>query len=346
MKCIKSIDLKQLIRIIKEKKVACFGTGIQGKRVADFFLNWGVADQLIAYIDNNENRVGKVMQCGGHSYPIYSLGDAIQKLPSNLLILITCLDFKSIYKQLERVSENNWMCIAIDEVAEVELEKSDYPEVVRETETPIIPKLIHYVWLGENMPNTIKQNVAHWKELCPDYEFCEWNDKNYDISSNQYMRQAYYLKKWGFVSDYMRLDLVYRYGGIYLDTDIEMIKKPDELLYQRCFGCVDSSLTMNTGSGFGAAPKTEIIRELRDYYDTIFLVDDGKFDNVSCNSHSYHVLNRYGVKINNQLQNVHGMNIYPMIFQGACQYTKKRKITDKTFWIHYGNMSWFKNTYI
>lgn len=71
------------------------------------------------------------------------------------------------------------------------------------------------------------------------------------------MKQAYERKKWGFVSDYMRLDIIYKYGGIYLDTDIEMIKKPDQLLYQECFGCVDSSMTMNLGSGFGAIPKTK-----------------------------------------------------------------------------------------
>lgn len=89
----------------------------------------------------------------------------------------------------------------------------------------------------------------------------------------------------------MRLDIIYKYGGIYLDTDIEMIKKPDQLLYQECFGCVDSSMTMNLGSGFGAIPKTKIIRELRDYYDGItFIKEDGSEDNTSCNSHSYHVL--------------------------------------------------------
>lgn len=83
-------------------------------------------------------------------------------------------------------------------------------------------------------------------------------------------------------------------------------------------------MTMNLGSGFGAIPKTKIIRELRDYYDGItFIKEDGSEDNTSCNSHSYHVLKKWGVMINDQLQNVGGMNIYPMIFQGANQHTKR-----------------------
>lgn len=122
-----------------------------------------------------------------------------------------------------------------------------------------------------------------------------------------------------------------------------MVKKPDDLLYQKCFGCVDASLVMNLGSGFGAIANMDIIKELRDYYDSVkFIKKDGTIDNSSCNTHSYLVLKSYGVKINDELQNVHGMNIYPMIFQGACQYTRRKKITDKTYWIHYGNMSWFK----
>lgn len=232
--------------------------------------------------------------------------------------------------------------IATDEVSESQLMVSDYKQIVKESDTPLIPKKIHYAWLGNNMPSKIQKNIEHWKELCPDYEFYEWNEKNYDISTNLYMKQAYENKMWGFVPDYMRLDIIYNYGGIYLDTDIKMVKKPDDLLYQKCFGCVDASLVMNLGSGFGAIPNMNVIKELRDYYDGVtFMNEDGSIDNTSCNTHSYLVLRNYGIKINDELQNVYGMNIYPMIFQGACQYTRRKKITDKTYWIHYGNMSWF-----
>lgn len=344
MRQLENINLDTLISIIKGKKVACFGAGLQGKRVAEFFSNWEVANHLIAYIDNSDSKIGKKLNSGEGTYPIYSLKQAVEVLPSDLLILISCMDYKTIYEQLEKEVKKDWICIAINEVAEVEFFQTKEMQVIKETENPVIPKKIHYVWIGGEMPLILKKNVEMWKQLCPDYEFYEWNDNNYNIKSVPYMKQAYELKKWAFVSDYIRLDVVYKYGGIYLDTDIEMVKKPDTLLYQHCFGCVDSSLTMNLGSGFGAVPGMEIIRELRDYYNGIsFLKEDGSMDFTSCNTYSYQVLKKYGYKINNKLQTVKGMNIYPMIFQGACQFANKKLINDKTFFIHYGNLSWFKN---
>ena len=79
----------------------------------------------------------------------------------------------------------------------------------------MIPKVIHYCWFGGNpIPEKDRRYIEGWKEKCPDYEIIEWNERNYDVSKNKYMAQAYEEKKWGFVSDYARLDLVYQYGGI------------------------------------------------------------------------------------------------------------------------------------
>lgn len=337
-----NLNIAQLKEYIKNRNIYCFGCGIQGKRAAMFLENWGILEQLKGYIDNNKEKVGTKVCIENRTYPVYSLDKLEESLTSDDLILVTCLNYKSVYEQLEMVQEIESKYIALDEVAEEQLMVSDYNHVVHESKKPLIPKKIHYTWLGADMPPNLRKNIEHWKQLCPDYEFYEWNDRNYDVSVNQYMNQAYERKMWGFVSDYMRLDIIYKYGGIYLDTDIEMIRKPDDLLYQQCFGCVDASLVMNLGSGFGAAPQADIIRELRDYYNDIpFVKENGSIDNTSCNSHSHNVLKKHGVRINDELQNVHGMNIYPMIFQGACQYTRKRKVTDKTYWIHYGNMSWF-----
>lgn len=343
MKKIHNKNIQQLIQLIKQHKTMCFGAGLQGRRVADFFENWKVSEQLQGFIDNSPSKAGQIVKCDNAKYRIYSL-EEVEKTWRNeqILILVTCLNYKEIYEQLDKI-KNNWIYISIDEVAEEQFMLSDYQEVIKESDKILIPKKIHYAWLGKEMPYNLRKNIEYWKQLCPEYEFYEWNEKNYDVSQNQYMKQAYEKKMWGFVTDYMRLDVIYKYGGIYLDTDIEMIRKPDELLYQSCFGCIDASLVMNLGSGFGAAPHAEIIRELRDYYDDVmFIRDDGSIDNTSCNTHSYNVLKKYGVQVNDMLQNVKGMNIYPMIFQGACHYTRKQRVTEKTYWVHYGNMSWFK----
>lgn len=349
MEYIQNKNLQQLIELLKSREVLCFGTGNQGKRAALLFENWNVRNHLLGYIDNDPQKQGSDINIDGNSYHVYSLSDAMKKFDGKpILVLVTCLAYKSIFQQLqETCADCAWEYMAIDEVADSELQISHYDAIIRESEKPLIPKKIHYAWLGGEMPGNLKENIAHWKTLCPDYEFYEWNENNYDVTKNPYMKQTFKKKMWGFVPDYMRLDVIYEHGGIYLDTDIEMIKKPDALLYQNCFGCVDASLVMNLGSGFGAVPHHPMIRKLRDYYDDVsFVRNDGSIDDTSCNTHSHRVLKKYGVRIDDTLQNVGGMNIYPMIIQGASQYTRTHRVTEQTFWVHYGNMSWFQKAYL
>lgn len=336
---LKKYNLDEFKKIVLNKKVICFGAGIQGQRFPLFLKNWDYEGTFLGFIDNNQKESIEVNE---QKYPTYSFNQALNVVDEETLVVITSLHFKEMIKQIkENERSKNWFYIAIDEVAENQLMISDYPEVQNENKGQLIPKTIHYAWFGGKKPSQIEKNIEQWKEICIDYEFIEWNENTYDITKNTYMKQAYETESWGFVPDYLRLDVIYKYGGIYLDTDIELVKKPDELLFQKCFASIDASLVMNLGCGFGASPGCEIIKELRDYYDDVcFLKKDGKVDKTSCNTHSLSVMQNNGFIINDTMQNVNGMNIYPMIFQGACQYTRKKRITEKTFWVHHGNMSW------
>lgn len=340
----KKVSIAQLKEVISGKKCIIFGTGIQGQRALLFMDNWGLKKGVYAFADNAVDKQQAGVEIDGEHYEVFSVEQLCQAVDRNTVILIASIHHRAIYEQLRcLLSEQECVCVSLDEVASVELEQSEYLAVIREYENPVIPKIIHYAWFGGDEPEFVQKNVAHWKELCPEYEIIKWNEKNYDIKKNRYMFQAYERKQWGFVSDYLRLDVVNQYGGIYLDTDIEMIKKPDELLYQDCFGCVDASLTMNSGSGFGARPHSTMITKHLEYYEKLaFVKTNGALDKTSCNTHSFRLLSKYGVRIDNKLQKVLDMWIYPMIFQGADQHNKIRRITDQTFWIHYGNMSWFK----
>ena len=94
----------------------------------------------------------------------------------------------------------------------------------------MIPKKIHYCWFGENpMPDKDLENIESWKKFCPDYEIIRWDESNYDVNKIPYIKEAYECKKYAFVSDYARLDIIYHEGGIYLDTDVEIIKNIDFL---------------------------------------------------------------------------------------------------------------------
>lgn len=336
------LDLNQFHEFIRDRKCLCFGSGIQGFRFIGILENWNKSADIIAFVDNAIDKCGQRIHYENYSYPIISMADAQKLINDDIVIIITCADIITIKNQLDQYEElNDIYCFSLVEIGQQQLRVSNYDKVIIETDNAIIPKTIHYCWLGGTMPDMIKRNIENWHLKCPDYQIIKWDESNYDVSKNQYMLEAYEMKKWGFVPDYMRLDIVYQHGGIYLDTDVEIVKRPDDLLYQDGFINFDSSLMMNLGSGFGARPGLEIIKELRDYYDNVpFRLKDGKFDNNSCMIHSYNVLKKYNFDINDSLQRVGGMNLYPMIIQGTCAYTKQMRITDKTYFLHYGTTTW------
>lgn len=94
-----------------------------------------------------------------------------------------------------------------------------------------VPKVIHYCWFGgKELPEEVRKNISSWKKFCPNFEIKEWNEKNFDLDCNNYVKEAYQAGKWAFVSDYVRFWVLYYYGGIYFDTDVELIKPMDKLI--------------------------------------------------------------------------------------------------------------------
>ena len=144
----------------------------------------------------------------------------------------------------------------------------------------MIPKKIHYCWFGRNpKPKLAEKCIKSWKKYCPDYEIIEWNEDNYDYNKRAFMREAYEAKKWGFVPDYARLDIIYEHGGIYLDTDVEIIKPLDTLLEYKGFIGFETPHYLALGLGFGAEAGNDIIGSLRESYEKRhFLLPDGSFD--------------------------------------------------------------------
>lgn len=210
-----------------------------------------------------------------------------------------------------------------------------------------IPKIIHYCWVGGNpKPQSVLYCIESWKRCCPDYEIIEWNETNYDFSKNKYMKDAYDAKKWGFVPDYARLDIVYEHGGIYLDTDVEMIKSFDELLCNDCFfgfeNTGDGEFFVNCGHGFGAVPHHEAIRVARDLYDELsFLNSDGTPNLLASPHFTTQSLCEFGLVRENREQCLPGLTVYasdvlcPKNFR-----TGKIKKTARTVSVHHFTASW------
>ncbi len=208
----------------------------------------------------------------------------------------------------------------------------------------MIPKKIHYCWFGGGpLPELAKKCIESWKTFCPDYEIIEWNEGNYDIHKNAYMEQAYVHKKWSFVSDYARLDIVYEHGGIYLDTDVEIIKSLDDLLVLDAFAGVEQdSEYVNSGLGFGACPKDSTIKAIRDYYDTISFVRNGQLDMTPAPRVNNVVLKQLGYHYSKEINQCCSLTIFPSDYFCPLNFgTNELTITDNTYSIHHYSASWY-----
>lgn len=185
--------------------------------------------------------------------------------------------------------------------------------ILRETAEPRIPKIIHYFWIGDaKMPEGDKRNIESWRRLCPDYEIIEWNESNYDFSKCRYVREALQHKQYMYATDAPRKDILYQYGGIYLDTDVELLKPLDDLLYHEAFIGIDDGGQVNSGSGLGAAKHNEMIKDMLELYNDIsFVREDGSFNSYYNTFYETKYLIENGFKIQNQYQKVGTLDCLP-----------------------------------
>ena len=215
----------------------------------------------------------------------------------------------------------------------------------------MIPKKIHYCWFGGSpLPDSAKKYIETWKKYCPDYEIIEWNEKNFDIAQNQYCKEAYEAKKWAFVSDYARFWILYKYGGIYFDTDVEVIKPLDDIVAKGPFmGCErdgdknkSAAIAAAPGLGLGVNPGLALYKEILDLYDTLhFKNSDGSLNLKTVVQYTTETLVKHGLKNTNQIQKCAGIYIYPQeYFCPKNIVTGKLEITKNTYTIHHFDGSW------
>ena len=210
----------------------------------------------------------------------------------------------------------------------------------------MIPKVIHYCWFGKKPLPTLAVNcIDSWKKFCPDYEIIEWNEKNFDINSNTYVREAYENKKWAFVSDYVRLYALYNHGGIYMDTDVQVLKPLDAFLNDQAFSGFEAYDRVPTGI-MGAEKEHHFFKKLLDYYtDRKFVLNDGKFDYTT----NVEIITKYcydrGLNLNNTKQTIENFTLYPSDYFCPKDYiTKKVNITVNSYAIHHFDGSWVPKT--
>lgn len=208
----------------------------------------------------------------------------------------------------------------------------------------MIPKIIHYCWFGgKPLPEDVKRYIRTWKTYCPDYEIKQWNEQNFDVYENSYCREAYEAKKWAFISDYARLKILYEYGGIYMDTDVEVCKNLDDLLKYNAFSGFESGNRIPTGT-FGSVKGSSWIGYLLSYYKKRhFLKANGTMDQTTnVVTITRMTKERYAIKLDNSRQ-IFGDNNLLLPFDYLCAKDSmdgKIKKTKNTYTIHHFAGSW------
>lgn len=207
-----------------------------------------------------------------------------------------------------------------------------------------IPKLIHYCWFGNNeKTDEVKKMISTWKKFCPEYKIIEWNESNFNLNECIYVKQAYECKKYAFVSDYVRVKVLYQYGGIYLDTDVELLDSLDKFLDNRFVMCFQDSKYLNTGLIL-AESNSEILKEILNYYKSKSFLADGKQDLTSNPVIFTHILKENGMKIKNEIQKNDKFLILSNDFFCPLNYETRKLIkTNNTVSIHWFSGTWLSN---
>ncbi|MBQ2274764.1 MAG: glycosyl transferase [Clostridia bacterium] len=210
-----------------------------------------------------------------------------------------------------------------------------------------IPKVIYYCWFGKGkMPPLAEKCIESWKKYCKGYKIVCINEENFDITQNRYAKEAYDAGKWAFVSDFARLKVLYDQGGIYFDTDVELIKPIDELI--KCGGYMgfDDNGVVSTGLGFACEKGNELVGALlSDYKDIPFVLADGSYDLTPCPERNTKTLIKLGMDIGKQNQTFMGIKMLPEDYLCPIKYyTGKKKVTKNTYSIHHFCASWISPT--
>lgn len=212
----------------------------------------------------------------------------------------------------------------------------------------MIPKVIHYCWFGRNpLPDSAQRCIASWKSFFPDYEVRRWDETNFEINSIPYISEAYNASKYAFVSDYARFVILYHYGGLYFDTDVEIIRPFRSILERGSFMGREAGTNgkVAPGLGLGFEPGNSLLYEIIQKYKTLhFLNNDGSLNQKTVVDYTTELLIDRGLIMDDTIQEIDSVTFYPTeYFCPMDSTTGIIRVTPNTVSIHHYDCSWLNH---
>jgi len=337
---LKKTDMKSLLNL--DKKIVCFGAGKILNMCCELIEAFGFTKRIYRILDNNKSH----FEYRNINFSVCTLENFLKEETdlNDFVFLITCMAYPEVFEQLQSVHQlQNIDCYIYPFVRHIpppyEFPKHEFGSVQK------IPKKIHYIWFGgSEIPEKNREWMKSWKKYCPDYEIIRWDENNYDVTKHPYMRDAYKEKKYAFATDYARLDIIYEHGGIYLDTDVEVLANLDLLLYDEAFCGFSSEAYVATGLGFGAVKGFDLLKKLIIHYDGVsFYKNDGSIYLDDNGVQQTTVLDKLGLRHTNcSWQFIEGMRIYPTdVFSPMDYICNPIAYTHNTLTVHHYDASGF-----
>ena len=351
----KDMVVETLFEKLKHKDIICWGNGKHFRNLTyPFLCNSGLLSNLKGFLDVGG---GGSLDFGGIHYGKITkreLADRIrEKGAGQFLILVCVTGYPEVMNQIRRDEELS----LVEAIPSIYLEglyedlcmlsAPKPPLSYRKNPVPVIPKVIHTFWFGDNeMPPVYRQCLSSWEKYAPNLEIRIWNQKTYHPGNCLFYEQAVQRKNWAFASDYARADVLRRYGGIYMDLDVEMLRPIDDLLYNDAYMSFESLTRIECGSGMGAKKGNRILEEIcKSYEERPFIKEDGTEDLSTCPVRYTNVIQQHGLVKNGGFQQVEDITVYPFeVLTGKSFDTGITYRTEQSYTVHHHNGSWVPPT--
>ena len=333
--------MKTLSQEVKNKSLVCYGIGDEFHNMVNNYADYPWCAQIEYLVDNNIHKYGFEECVGDKKLRITNLDEFLTVANENMVIIISCGAFREVIDHLNSIPQLDKLTCYVYYFM---MGRSEHKEVkIAQRENMLIPPKLHYCWFGgKELPDLYKRCVESWYKYCPDYEIVCWDESNCDITETVFTQQAYEVGKYGFVPDYFRLKIIYEHGGIYLDTDVELLKNLDDLRYNEAFAGMEVPGRVALGLGFGAAKGNKTIQYLLKRYETMrFIGEDGRMEETASPIWQTKDLCDLGMGYGNKVHNVNGMTIYPVeVLSPKNIVTGELDITKYSYTIHHYDGSW------